>query len=113
MRGENIKFIEFESQGVGLKSMSLCYESFFYRMYSYELGGCLFGVLIRADGITCEGWDELELEVKVIYLAECHCGSIENLWIGDDDGNLYCPEITDIYDSLKILEKLAMEHASK
>lgn len=110
MRYENINFTEFYETHVKTKNMSVSWESGFFRLYTYIDCGFLHGVLIRANGLSSEGWDDKYLTVDTVYYAECHCGEIKNLWIGDSDGNLYYPEIKELYLSLEEMERLAKKH---
>lgn len=106
MRAQSVKFSEFEQNGVSFKDMNLVYSANSYRLYTYDLDGALCGTLLSAIGLTDDNWNDEDLYVDVVYTAECDCSSIKNLWIGDEDGNLYYPDIDDIFESLKVLRDL-------
>lgn len=105
MIAKNIRFKEFE-HGVSIEDMTLSYDKGSYRLYTYDLDGALCGTLMSSVDFNDDEWNGEDLdEVDIIYIAECDCSSIKNLWIGDD-GNLYYPDIDEIFDSLKVLRDL-------
>lgn len=101
---KNFKLSEFKQNGVSIKQMNIAYAKGGFRLYTYGLGGFLCGALLSAVDFDGD-WNCGDLEVDVVYIAECDCSSIKNLWIGDD-GNLYYPDIDEIFESLKVLRDL-------